>query len=179
MLLSRDPEAAAQRLTTLRELQRDALAEMRALIFELRPGGLEEGGLVPALRRHAAAVQGRIGLPVVVEAEVDARLPADVEDVLYRIAQEALHNVVKHARARTVRLTLSIHDDTVRLAVVDDGTGFDPAQVPAGHLGLAGMKARAETIGAELAVRTRPGRGTTIEVTVTSPTAVPAVVAED
>ena len=179
MLLSRDPEAAAQRLTTLRELQRDALAEMRALIFELRPGGLEEGGLVPALRRHAAAVQGRIGLPVVVEAEVDARLPADVEDVLYRIAQEALHNVVKHARARTVRLTLSIHDDTVRLAVVDDGAGFDPAQVPAGHLGLAGMKARAETIGAELAVRTRPGRGTTIEVTVTSPTAVPAVVAED
>jgi PAS domain S-box-containing protein len=166
MLLSRDPEAAAQRLGTLRDLQRDALAEMRALIFELRPGGLEKDGLVVALRRHAAAVQGRIGLPVVVESELDERLPNDVEDVLYRIAQEALHNVVKHARAQTVRLILSRGAEGVSLAVVDDGSGFDPATVGDGHLGLAGMKARAETIGSRLAVESHPGRGTTIEVVV-------------
>jgi PAS domain S-box-containing protein len=166
MLMGRDPEAALQRLATLRDLQRDALAEMRALIFELRPGGLEEEGLVPALRQHAAAVQGRIGLPVVVDADLEERLPSDVEDVLYRIAQEALHNVVKHARARTIRLTLGPAADGVRLVVVDDGTGFDAAAVPAGHLGLAGMKARAEAIGGQLTVESRPGKGTTIAVVV-------------
>ncbi len=169
MLMSRDPQAALERLATLRDLQRDALAEMRALIFELRPGGLEEDGLVPAIRRHAAAVQGRIGLPVVVEADLDERLPSDVEDVLYRIAQEALHNVVKHARARTVRLTLGPDPGGVRLVVIDDGTGFDAAAVPAGHLGLAGMKARAEAIGGRLEVDSRPGRGTTIAVVVPGP----------
>jgi PAS domain S-box-containing protein len=166
MLMSRDPEAALQRLATLRDLQRDALAEMRALIFELRPGGLEEDGLIPAIRRHASAVQGRIGLPVVVEADLDERLPSDVEDVLYRIAQEALHNVVKHARARTVRLTLGQAPEGVRLIVADDGTGFDAAGVPAGHLGLAGMKARAEAIGGQLTVESRPGKGTTVAVVV-------------
>jgi PAS domain S-box-containing protein len=171
MLMSRDPEAAMHRLATLRDLQRDALAEMRALIFELRPGGLEEDGLVPAIRRHAAAVQGRIGLPVVVEADLRERLPSDVEDVLYRIAQEALHNVVKHARARTVRLTLGPTTEGVRLAVVDDGTGFDATAVPAGHLGLAGIKARAEAIGGQLAVESRPGKGTTIAVVVPRPAA--------
>ena len=166
VLMSRDPEAALERLATLRDLQRDALAEMRALIFELRPGGLEKDGLVHALRRHAAAVQGRIGLPVVVESELDERLPDEVEDVLYRIAQEALHNVVKHARARTVRLILSTATDGVSLTVIDDGSGFDPASVTDGHLGLTGMKARAETIGSRLAVDSHPGRGTTIEVVV-------------
>ena len=106
LLLERDPAAAAAKLTTLRELQRDALAETRALIFELRPSSLAEEGLIKALRTHTAAVQGRIGLPVVIEAEHVGRLPIEVEDALYRIAQEALHNVVKHANARQVRIDI-------------------------------------------------------------------------
>ena len=166
LLLTKDPAAAVSRLATLRDLQRDALAEMRALIFELRPGGLEQDGLVLALRRHTAAVQGRIGLPVVLEAELDGRLPADVEDALYRIAQEALHNVVKHAGAKTVRLAVARVDDSVRLAVIDDGAGFDARSIPPGHLGLAGMRARAEKIGGHLSVDSQPGRGTTIEAIV-------------
>ena len=102
MLLERDPAAAAERLETLRELQRDALAEMRALIFELRPGSLERDGLVQALRTHAAAVEGRTGLSIVVDcSELPERLALGTEDVLYRIGQEALHNVVKHARRPT------------------------------------------------------------------------------
>ncbi len=166
LLLTKDPAAAVARLGTLRDLQRDALAEMRALIFELRPGGLEQDGLVTALRRHAAAVQGRIGLPVVVEADLDGRLPSDVEDVLYRIAQEALHNVVKHAGAKTVGLVVERVDGSVRLAVIDDGGGFDAAAIPPGHLGLAGMRVRAEKIGGRLTVNSRPGHGTTIEAIV-------------
>jgi signal transduction histidine kinase len=166
LLLTKDPGAAVSHLATLRDLQRDALAEMRALIFELRPGGLEQDGLVPALRRHTAAVQGRIGLPVVLEADLEGRLPAEVEDALYRIAQEALHNVVKHAGAKTVRLTVARIDHSVRLAVIDDGAGFDASSIPPGHLGLAGMRARAEKIGGHLTVDSQPGRGTTIEAIV-------------
>ncbi len=105
MLLDRDADAARTQLTQLRELQREALAEMRALIFELRPGNLEQDGLTRALKTHTAALQGRIGLPVVVESTLgDERLPLPVEEALYRIAQEALHNVVKHAAASQVRV---------------------------------------------------------------------------
>ena len=106
MLLDRDPAAARTQLAQLRDLQREALAEMRALIFELRPGNLEQDGLARALRTHTAALQGRIGLPIVVESPLEERLPLPIEEVLYRISQEALHNVVKHASARQVRLEL-------------------------------------------------------------------------
>ena len=166
MLLDRDAEAAKRQLVQLRELQREALAEMRALIFELRPGNLEQDGLSRALRTHTAALQGRIGLPVVVESTLDERLPLPVEEVLYRIAQEALHNVVKHAGARQVRVELGRIASGVRLRVADDGKGFDPARVPDGHLGLAGMRARADKIGARFSVKSVPGEGTTIEVVV-------------
>jgi signal transduction histidine kinase len=166
LLLERDPAAAREQLGQLRELQREALAEMRALIFELRPGNLEQDGLVRALKTHTAALQGRVGLPIVVESDLPGRLPLEIEEVLYRIAQEALHNVVKHAGARQVRLGIHAvrHDVTLRIA--DDGKGFDPTAVPDGHLGLAGMRARAERLGATFACESRQGSGTTIEVTV-------------
>jgi signal transduction histidine kinase len=165
MLLDRDPDAAREQMTQLRELQREALAEMRALIFELRPGNLEQDGLVRALKTHASALQGRLGLPIVVESDVeDDRLPLPAEEVLYRIAQEALHNVVKHAAARQVGVEVRRHEGGVRLRVEDDGKGFDPERVPDGHLGLAGMRARADRIGAQFSCTSQPGDGTTIEV---------------
>jgi signal transduction histidine kinase len=166
MLLERDLTAARTHLSQLRELQREALAEMRALIFELRPGNLEQEGLMRALRTHTAALQGRIGLPVVVESSLDERLPLAIEEVLYRIAQEALHNVIKHAGARQVRVEVGRSGAGVQLRVEDDGKGFDPQLVPDGHLGLAGMRARAERIGAQFSCRSEPGGGTTIEVIV-------------
>jgi signal transduction histidine kinase len=166
MLLDRDPEAARTQLAQLRELQREALAEMRALIFELRPGNLEQDGLTRALKTHTAALQGRIGLPVAVESTIEDRLPLPVEEVLYRIAQEALHNVVKHANARQVRVELGRVSSGVRMKIIDDGRGFDPDKVPTGHLGLAGMQARATKIGAKFACHSESGIGTTIEVTV-------------
>ena len=166
LLLDRDPEAAKAQLAQLRDLQREALAEMRALIFELRPGNLEQDGLSRALRTHTAALQGRLGLPIVVESTLDERLPLPIEEVLYRIAQEALHNVVKHAGARQVRLEVGRIASGVRLRITDDGKGFDPARVPDGHLGLAGMRTRADKIGARFSVKSVPGQGTTIEVVV-------------
>jgi signal transduction histidine kinase len=165
LLVDRDPAAAKEKLGSLRDLQREALAEMRALIFELRPGNIEQDGLLPALKTHTAALQGRIGLPIVVTSNLAERLPIGIEEVLYRISQEALHNIVKHAAARQV--TLSIEDaggSGLRLRIVDDGKGFDAASVPDGHLGLAGMRARAEKMGATLTVSSQPGSGTTIEV---------------
>jgi PAS domain S-box-containing protein len=166
VLMGEDPARARERLRTLADLQRDALAEIRSLIFELRPGSLAEDGLVRALRTHVAAVEGRIGLPVVLDADEDlGRFPLPVEDALYRIAQEALHNTVKHASARSVRIEVRRTASGARLVVEDDGVGFDPDAVADGHLGLAGMRVRAERVGGSLAVEARP-RGTRVVVTV-------------
>ena len=179
LLLQKDPAQVPEKLAALRELQRDALAEMRALIFELRPGNIEENGLIQALRTHSAALSGRIGLPVVVESDLPDRPPIEVEETLYRIAQEALHNVVKHAGARQVTLDVGRVAEGVRLRVVDDGRGFDQATVPDGHLGLAGMRSRAERLGGRLVVTSAVGGGTTIEVIVPDPAPGPATSAAD
>jgi PAS domain S-box-containing protein len=164
LLLDRDPDAAKQKLAELRELQKDALAEMRTLIFELRPQGLETDGLAQALRNHGAAVQSRTGMSVSVEVEYDERLPLDMEESLYRIAQEALHNVVKHANAEHARIVLRQAGRELKLSVEDDGVGFDPNLAPRGHLGLVGMRQRAERIGAELDIHKRPGGGSKVRV---------------
>ncbi|HET6745132.1 MAG TPA: GAF domain-containing protein [Candidatus Limnocylindria bacterium] len=171
LLLDRDPQAVRDKLAELRELQKDALAEMRTLIFELRPQGLETDGLAQALRNHAAAIEGRTGLAVAVEVEAAERLPLDVEEALYRIAQEALHNVVKHANAREARIGLARVGRQLRLSIEDDGIGFDPAAVPRGHLGLVGMQQRAERIGASLEIGPRPGGGPRIRASLPLSTA--------
>ncbi len=169
LMVGRDPDKAIEKLASLRELQRDALAEMRSLLFELRPGSLAEDGLVRALRTHAAAVQGRLGLPIVLAADEIERLPIEIEEALYRIAQEALHNVVKHAGAHQVRITLARDGDRVRLAIEDDGSGFDTKTTTAGSLGLASMRARAEQAGGRFEVTSRRGRGTRVAVSVPAP----------
>jgi PAS domain S-box-containing protein len=168
LLLDRDPDAARQMLGELRELEREALAEMRALIFELRPANLEQDGLVQALRTHAAGIQGRVGLAVRVDCAVDDdRAPLDVENALYRIAQEALHNVIKHAEATNVAISLTgSKSEGFRLAVQDDGHGFDPTVIPAGHVGIAGMRARASQVGGTITVVSKLGEGSRVEVAV-------------
>ena len=166
ILLGTDTDAARTKLVELRELQKDALAEMRTLIFELRPSSLESDGLVQALRTHATAVQRRTGLAIVVDAEPIDRLPLSAEEALYRIGQEALHNVVKHANASNAAIRITRERDSVLLTVTDDGGGFEPDAVPRGHLGLIGMRQRVDLVGGELRVESRPGRGTKIEASV-------------
>lgn len=165
MLLDSDPSAAREKLADLRDLQRDALAEMRTLIFELRPLRLEQDGLQQAIRTHASAVQGRSGLAVEVSLEPDPmpRVALDQEEALYRIAQEALHNVVKHANAHAARICLARDGDRLSLTVEDDGTGFEPDRVPPGHLGLHGMRQRADLAGGELTVTSTLGKGTRVK----------------
>jgi signal transduction histidine kinase len=166
ILLATNPEAAGEKLAELRELQKDALAEMRTLIFELRPSSLESDGLVQALRTHATAVQRRTGLTIVVDAEPIDRLPLSAEEALYRIGQEALHNIVKHANASNATLRI-VHDGgRVRLSVSDDGVGFEPDKVPRLHFGLIGMRQRVDLVGGDLRVQSRSGDGTLIEASV-------------
>jgi signal transduction histidine kinase len=155
-------------IVQLRELTQGALAEMRALIFELRPGALSEEGLAAALHKHGAAIQAREGLVVDVEAP-EERIPLDarVEENLYRVAQEALHNVVKHAGAKTaiVRVQPKLNGRLV-VEIEDNGAGFDPANVPPGHLGVGTMAERLSQVGGELAILSTPGQGTTVRATI-------------
>jgi len=168
LLLGIDEEKARTKLVELRELQKDALAEMRTLLFELRPSSLESDGLVQALRTHATAVQRRTGLVIVVDAEPIDRLALPAEEALYRIGQEALHNVVKHANASNATIRIFREGDRVRLSVADDGIGFEPDKVPRLHFGLIGMRQRVDLVGGELRVESHPGRGTIIEAGVPS-----------
>lgn len=160
--------AVVNSLDEVSELIRDALAEMRALIFELRAGALSDEGLVAALRHQAAVLSAREGVTVrVAGAEVQLGLDSEIEQQLYRIAIEALHNVVKHARATTAEVRLVTDGEDVRLSVADDGAGFDPQLPRPGHLGLATMAERAASIAARFSINSAPGRGTV--VTVVSP----------
>lgn len=172
VLLQREGTHSAgilEKLADLRQLTQGALAEMRALIFELRPGALEEEGLLEALRKHTAAVQGREMLPVDLEAPAPGALPRlkpAAEEALYRITQEALHNVVKHARATRAAVCLRVQEGFVFLQVRDDGIGFAMDAVPAGHMGLGTMRQRTEALGGEYEIESRPGGGTMITVRV-------------
>jgi signal transduction histidine kinase len=165
-LWARDPERAEQALQDLRVLTRGALAEMRTLLFELRPNALIEVPLGDLLRHLGDATTGHSRVPVTVTVKTAQIFPPDVQVALYRIAQEALNNVVKYAEATQVELRLSEGPgDSLELAVTDNGRGFDLAQTSGGHFGLQTMRERARMIGANLTVTTAPGRGTGIVVT--------------
>ncbi|MDN5794547.1 MAG: histidine kinase [Intrasporangium sp.] len=160
---------AATQVAELRALTQGALAEMRALIFELRPDALAEEGLASALTKQAAAISSRERLTVRVEAKGDVTgLAPEVEEHLYRLVLESVHNAVKHAEASRIDVGLSVSTDGAALLVTvrDDGRGFDAGQSYPGHLGLHTMAERAESMGATLTTTSRPGRGTTVSVSV-------------
>lgn len=157
----------AREVAQLRELTAGALAEMRALIFELRPDALAEEGIVAALTRQAAAISAREQLPVTVDAPDEALpLSADTAEHCYRIALEALHNTVKHAGASQATVTVAVAGPSVRVSVADDGAGFDTACPRRGHLGLQTMAERAKAVGGELKLVSAPGAGTRVQLTV-------------
>ncbi len=156
-----DPAEGRRRLEELRQLTRGALAEMRTLLVELRPNALTEVPLPTLLRQLSEGMVSRARISIQLNAEGERKLPADVQVGLYRIAQEALSNVTKHAKATQAIVTLRL-GETVRLTVADNGAGFDPGAVAADHLGLRIMRERAEAIGARLSVYSEPGEGTQI-----------------
>ena len=164
-LLQENPDEFYQRVADLRRLTRGALAEMRTLLLELRPSALLETPLRDLVRQLVEAITGRTRLDVRFVADGGQHVyPAEIQMALYRIAQEALHNVVKHARARTLRVTLTTSPALVRLAVEDDGQGFDPQHVPPDHFGLHIMRERAASIGAALDIASQEGAGTHVSV---------------
>ncbi len=158
-----DRDEARAGLSQIRDLTRAALAEMRALLFELRPTALGERGLAHALREHVAAFERRAGIPVALDVVGDPALPELVEQALFRIAQEALANVARHAQARRVRLSLR-GPAPLRLLIADDGQGFQPEHVGEGRFGLLSMRERAVQVGAWLRVRSAAGQGTEVAV---------------
>ncbi|MBE2270885.1 MAG: sensor histidine kinase [Anaerolinea sp.] len=158
----RSPQEGERRLAELRQLTRGALAEMRTLLLELRPTALTEVSLSELVRQLGEALAGRARIPVNVECVGQYDLPPDVQITLYRIAQEALNNIFKHADAASVTVRLVYEEEKVCLTITDDGRGFDPQLVTAEHMGLAIMGERIAGIGGHLIIESQTGFGTTV-----------------
>ena len=161
----RHPGEAQHSLEELRLLTRGALAEMRTLLLELRPASLTESKLAKVLRHLTDAVTSRTRVPVALTVEGDCVLQLDVQVALYRIAQEALNNMAKHARADRAAVELHCRPNLVVLRISDDGQGFEPASVSSDHLGIGIMRERAKAIGAVIEIESRPGCGTRVVIT--------------
>lgn len=158
-------DQAAEHLREIRTSTQTALREMRLLIFELRPGALKRDGLAAALQSRLEAVEQRGGMAAELKVTGTLQLSAEVEMGLYRIAQEALNNVLRHSHARRVVVSLQQRDGLVTLEVADDGQGFDPSasQARAGF-GLSGIEERAARMGGRLSIDSAPGSGTRVRV---------------
>jgi len=163
-LLDRDPAKATDPLDYVLSLAEAGLAELRALIFELRPESLELEGLIAAFSKQTAALTARHGIEVVTEFGEEPDLPLHVKEGIYRIAQEAMHNTVKHAHAHRVDLRMDAPDGRLVLEIKDDGDGFDPDGDFPGHLGLTSMRERARALGGELHIASTPGQGTVVRL---------------
>ncbi|MHB1510060.1 MAG: GAF domain-containing sensor histidine kinase [Acidimicrobiales bacterium] len=152
------------RVEDLRELVADALRRVRQLAFDLRPTVLDDIGLAPAVQRLVDEVAERSG--VAVDAAVDVEqhewLTPALATVVYRVVQEALTNVVRHAQATSASVAVTVLRDHLRAVIEDDGRGFDPNQRPDGHLGIRGMEERADLVGGSVRVISVPGQGTTV-----------------
>jgi len=163
-LWERDQEQARQSLLDLRGLTRGAIAEMRALLAELRPSTLTEVDLADLLRLLGTAFTGRTNMPATVIVSGGGALPAEVQVAFYRVCQEALNNVARHARAGSVEIHLTQRAGAIELSIRDDGQGFDAEQTASGHYGLSMMRERAEAVGAALSIRSQPGHGTELTI---------------
>jgi two-component system sensor histidine kinase DegS len=169
-LLDRNPKQLVTELAEFKNSVRNALEETRQLIFDLRPMTLDDLGLVPTLRKFIKEYGDRYGLATrfnVVGQE--RRLPGNTEGVLFRIIQEALTNVHKHARAKMAEVTMNLQPNRVTVTIKDDGQGFDVARTEANlhknkNLGLLSMRERAELEKGTLEIRSQPGRGTEVKV---------------
>lgn len=168
--LAADQQALKEDIIQARNLAANALTELRGIVFGLRPAILDDLGLVPAMRWYARSQLDEAGLQVEIQApDPMPDLPAEVSISLFRITQEAVNNVLRHADARTVKIELSQDAGTITLQVKDDGKGFDPlhasqSALPDQHLGLLGVRERAELLGGQLQLDSSPGQGSCLTV---------------
>ena len=158
-------EQAAQYLDDIQNTAQESLADMRLLIYELRPPVLEKEGLISALQQRLISVEDRARIKSSIQTNLTGRLPAQVEECMYQIAREALNNVIKHAHARTVSIHIRQEAGSVSMEISDDGIGFDPeTSRRQGSLGLVNMQERAQSQGWALDIASSPGNGTRIKV---------------
>ena len=167
-LLERDHHPAAEEVDELAEQIQESIQDLRRLIYDLRPAALDELGLVPALRGYVARYREEQGLEVALALPAGGgRLPAALETALFRIVQEALNNVARHAQARRVEVELAWDERVVTLRVVDDGRGFDPRAAQTGtHVGLWSMRERVKQLGGQFEVESAPGAGTKVKAVI-------------
>ncbi|HEY8552326.1 MAG TPA: sensor histidine kinase [Thermaerobacter sp.] len=165
-LLAEDPDRARQELERLKTLTRESLHDVRKIIFDLRPMALDDLGLVPALRQYVAGFVDKTGLPVeLITRGAVRRLDPAVEIAVYRVVQEALNNVWKHAGARRAVVRVEFAPRRLWAEVTDDGRGFDPTTArQADHFGLANMEERLAMVGGRLEIHSHPGQGTRVRL---------------
>jgi signal transduction histidine kinase len=160
----KDPHQAKEQLDELRQLNRGALAEMRMLLFELRPDALRHADLEELLGHLVNAARSRLNIEVDLKIDDDLALPSHVKTQFYRIAQEALNNIAKHSRATHASVSVARLDRQIELRVTDNGCGFDDAVEKSGHFGLTNMRERAQEIGAVFELKSAPDKGAEISV---------------
>jgi signal transduction histidine kinase len=160
-----NPDEGRRGLEELRRLTRGAAAEMRTMLVELRPAALTEKPLGELLRHLTEAMSGRTRVPVELSVDGDSVLPPEVQIALYRITQEALNNISKHAGASAITVELACRPDRTVLQVCDNGSGFEPRDILPDRFGLGIMRERAQDIGAAILIDSQPGQGTRISVT--------------
>lgn len=162
-LWERNPDEGRQSLEDLRRLTRGAIAEMRGLLVELQPMVITDSDLGDLLSQLGDAFTGRTNIPVTLTIIGQGTLPTEVQVALYRVCQEGLNNIIKHAKASQVTMKLRYEISFAELTICDDGQGFDPAQIPSGHYGLNIMQERANAIGAHLLISSQIGQGSEIK----------------
>jgi signal transduction histidine kinase len=167
-LFDRDQDSARAQVEKLQELTQDAIQELRSLIFQLRPAAVESDGLAAALAKHVQVLRRVHRQDIDLGVTGEPRLRPDIDDEVFRIAQEALHNGLKHAAAGRLQLLLDEGERRLVLTVRDDGVGFDPGATAhrSRRLGLTSMEERATALGGTLTIDSAPGKGTTIELEV-------------
>lgn len=163
-LWKQDQVLAQQSLEDLHRLTRSAQAEMRALLAELHPSTLIDSDLDELLHLLGNVLSGRIDIPVIITVSGKAVLPAKAQVAFYRVCQEALNNIAKHAKASRAEIHLKQERDMVELHICDDGQGFDPKEIVSGHYGLSMMRERVESVGAQLSITSQPDSGTQIAI---------------
>jgi signal transduction histidine kinase len=163
-LFDRDPDGARGQVQRLQELTQDAIQELRSLIFQLRPPAVESEGLAAALAKHVQVLAKVHRQHIDLVTSGEPRLRPGVDDEIFRIAQEALHNALRHADADRLELRLEEREQLLVLTVRDDGVGFDPGATAhrSRRLGLTSMEERAASLGGALRIDSAPGDGTTI-----------------
>ena len=165
MALAREPDRVPGMLVRLQELARDALAEMRTLVDQLRPQSIKDVGLVRSLQRHAEARQRRDGLTVILSVQGEESGDPAVREELFRSAREALSNVVKHAGVTSARVEVSFGAGEASVRVSDEGRGFEPAADRRPEsFGLLSLQERAQALGGSAEIGSEPGKGTQVLV---------------